>query len=68
VVLDVDRTLSAAGLIYVRRSIESRVLPSVRKFKELGATTENEIDVLQKTGREPRALRLASIEIKTAED
>jgi DNA recombination protein RmuC len=49
-------------------SIESRVLPSVRKFKELGATTEDEIDVLEKIGREPRALRLASIEIKTAEE
>jgi DNA recombination protein RmuC len=49
-------------------SIESRVLPSVRKFKELGATTEDEIGVLEKIGREPRALRLASIEIKTSEE
>ena len=39
-----------------------------RKFKEPGATMENEIDVLEKIGREPRALRPASIEIKTAEE
>jgi DNA recombination protein RmuC len=49
-------------------SLESRILPSVRKFKELGATTEDEIKVLEKIGREPRALGLASIEIKTAEE
>jgi hypothetical protein len=48
--------------------MESRVLPTVRKFKELGATTKNEIDVLEKIGREPRASRPASIEIKTAEE
>ena len=49
-------------------SLESRVLPSVRKFKELGATTEDEIEVLGKIGREPRTLRLAAIEIKAAEE
>jgi DNA recombination protein RmuC len=49
-------------------SIESRVLPSVRRFKELGATTEDKIEVLEKIGREPRALRLTSIEIKAAEE
>ena len=49
-------------------SLESRILPSVRKFKELGSTTESEIDVLERIGREPRAIRLASIEIKTASE
>ena len=48
-------------------SLESRILPSVRKFKELGATTQDEIDVLEKIGCEPRTLRLDSIELKTAE-
>ena len=47
-------------------SIESRILPSVRKFKELGSTSEGEIEVLEKIGREPRALRVTSIEIKNA--
>lgn len=58
----VDSFDAAAG------SMESRVLPSVRKFKELRATTDDEIDILDKIGREPRVLRLASIEIKTSEE
>jgi DNA recombination protein RmuC len=49
-------------------SLESRVLPSVRKFKELEATAEDEIDVLGKIGREPRTLRLASIEVETVKE
>ena len=48
-------------------SLESRVLPSVRRFKELGSTTEGEIEVLEKIGREPRALRLSAMEIKTVD-
>jgi hypothetical protein len=43
-------------------------LPSVRKFKELGATTDDEIEVLEKIGREPRALGVASIDTKAAEE
>ena len=46
-------------------SLESRILPSVRKFKEMGATTEDDIVALEKIGREPRTLRLSAIEIKT---
>src|SRR5215471_794573 len=46
-------------------SLESRVLPSIRKFKELGVTTGAEVDVLEKISREPRALQVDSIEIKT---
>jgi DNA recombination protein RmuC len=46
-------------------SIESRDSPSVRKFKELGATMGDEIEVPEKIGRDPRSLRVASIEIMT---
>jgi DNA recombination protein RmuC len=47
-------------------SLESRVLPSVRKFKQMGALTEDDIEALEKIGREPRTLRLNAIEIKTS--
>ena len=37
-------------------SLESRVLPSARKFKELGATMDVEIEILEPIARPPRAL------------
>jgi DNA recombination protein RmuC len=49
-------------------SLESRVLPSIRRFKELGVTTEAEVDVLGKISRKPRALQVDSIEIKTTHE
>lgn len=39
-------------------SMESRVLPSVRKFKELGVTGSEEIPVLEKVDQIPRNLSL----------
>jgi DNA recombination protein RmuC len=39
-------------------SMESRVLPSVRKFKELGVTGSEEIPVLEKVDQMPRNLSL----------
>jgi DNA recombination protein RmuC len=39
-------------------SIESRVLPSVRKFKELGVTGAEEIPVLDQIDQKPRSLNL----------
>jgi len=38
--------------------MESRVLPSVRKFKELGVTGSEEIPVLEKVDQMPRNLSL----------
>lgn len=37
-------------------SLESRVLPGARKFKELGATTGADIDMIEPIARPPRAL------------
>ncbi len=45
-------------------SIESRVLPSVRKFKDLGATGGDEIPVLEQISQTPRNMSL----IKTNTD
>jgi DNA recombination protein RmuC len=39
-------------------SMESRVLPSIRKFKELGATGSDEIPILDKVDQMPRNLSL----------
>jgi DNA recombination protein RmuC len=36
--------------------MESRVLPSARKFKELGAATGEEIPELEPVGEAPRSL------------
>lgn len=41
-------------------SLESRVLPGVRKFKELGATTVADIDLIEPIARFPRALSASS--------
>jgi len=49
-------------------SLETRVLPSVRRFKALGSTTEGEIEVLEQIGREPRSVRVDTIEIRTAKE
>lgn len=40
-------------------SFESRVLVSARKFKELGASTEEEIEILEIVEAAPRAIKLA---------
>ena len=37
-------------------SLESRVLPGARKFKELGATTGPDIEMIEQIARPPRAL------------
>lgn len=37
-------------------SMESRVIPSVRKFKELGVTNANEIPLIKQIDKTPRAL------------
>jgi len=37
-------------------SLESRVFPGVRKFKDLGATTGANIELMQPIARPPRAL------------
>jgi DNA recombination protein RmuC len=39
-------------------SMESRVLPSVRKFKELGVTGAEEIPILEQIDQQPRNLTL----------
>ncbi len=39
-------------------SMESRVLPSIRKFRELGATGAEEIPVIGQIDRKPRSLNL----------
>ncbi|MEK6693665.1 MAG: DNA recombination protein RmuC, partial [Nitrospirota bacterium] len=39
-------------------SMEARVLPSVRKFKELGVTGADEIPALEQLDRTPRSLSL----------
>lgn len=39
-------------------SMESRVLPSVRRFKELGITGSEEIPVLEQIDKAPRAISL----------
>lgn len=41
-------------------SLELRVLPSVRRFKELGVTTADEIPVLEQIDKMPRSLNLLS--------
>lgn len=41
-------------------SMESRVLPSVRKFKELGVTGADEIPVFEQIDQKPRTLSLLS--------
>jgi hypothetical protein len=38
--------------------MESRVLPSIRKFRELGATGAEDIPVLEQIDQKPRNLSL----------
>jgi len=47
-------------------SVEARVLPSMRKFKELGATGAEEIPVLEQLDQKPRNLSLLSEESREA--
>jgi DNA recombination protein RmuC len=49
-------------------SLEARVFPSVRKFKELGATTDPDIEILQKIGRQSRALPPSAAGSDSSED
>lgn len=51
-----ERTISAYNKAV--GSMESRVLPSVRKFRELGATGADEIPVIEQIDQTPRSLSL----------
>jgi DNA recombination protein RmuC len=42
-------------------SIESRVLPAARRFKELGATSGSEIATIEPVGTQPRQLAIPEI-------
>jgi len=55
---DVGNSIEKAVAAYNRAvgSLESRVLPSVRRFKELGATGAEEIPVLEQIDQKPREL------------
>src|SRR3990172_1271350 len=55
---DVGNAIEKAVAAYNRAvgSLESRVLPSVRRFKELGATGAEEIPVLEQIDQKPREL------------
>jgi DNA recombination protein RmuC len=41
-------------------SLESRVLPAARRFKDLGAATTEEIPVLESLKNEPRSISIPS--------
>ncbi|MCL4477175.1 MAG: DNA recombination protein RmuC [Nitrospirae bacterium] len=56
----IGRSLDAYNRIV--GSMEARVLPSMRKFKELGATGAEEIPVLEQLDQKPRNLNLLSEE------
>lgn len=47
-------------------SIETRVLPSARKFRELGATGADEISVLQQIDQNPRSLSVSAEDSREA--
>ena len=55
---DIGNAIEKAVSAYNRAvgSLESRVLPSVRRFKELGATGAEEIPVLEQIDQKPRGL------------
>lgn len=55
---DIGSAIEKAVSAYNRAvgSLESRVLPSVRRFKELGATGAEEIPVLEQIDQKPRGL------------
>jgi DNA recombination protein RmuC len=49
----IERTIGAYNKII--GSMEARVLPSVRRFKDLGATGGEEIKVLEQIDHKPRS-------------
>ncbi|MGE5300817.1 MAG: DNA recombination protein RmuC, partial [Acidobacteriota bacterium] len=53
---------SIASYNRVIGSMESRVLPSIRKFRELGATGAEEIPALEQVYQKPRNLSLSDPE------
>ncbi|HXG53097.1 MAG TPA: DNA recombination protein RmuC [candidate division Zixibacteria bacterium] len=57
---DVGKSLEKAITSYNRAvgSMESRVFPAARRFKELGAATGDEIPVVETVDQDPRALTL----------
>lgn len=61
---EVGRALERAVAAYNRTvgSLESRVLPAARRFKDLGAATGQEIPVLEAIGQAPRVLSAADVE------
>lgn len=46
-------------------SLDLRVIPAARKFKELGAATGAELEDIELIAHEPRALSISTIEVKT---
>jgi DNA recombination protein RmuC len=60
---DVGEKLGKATAAYNRAvgSIESRVLPSARRFRDLGAATGDDIPMLEAVDTQPRALSVPEI-------
>jgi DNA recombination protein RmuC len=46
------------------RSMESRLIPSIRKFKELGISSQKEIVALSEIGQMPKAAEHLSLEFE----
>jgi DNA recombination protein RmuC len=55
---DLGAALGKATAVYNRAvgSMETRVLPAARRFRDLGAATSDEIPVLEAIGEQPRAV------------
>ena len=67
-VTKLGRGIKASGDAYDKMvgSLETRVLPSVRKFRDLGATAKDEIPLLESASIEPR--KLTSSELSEPEE